>query len=270
MALHGKVLIALAVTLLALIHTAESRCHNDDLALGEGLGAPQCGRQAGNRKCPNNLCCSKFGFCGDTREFCARDQGCQSQCRPRDLGEGLDAPQCGRQAGNRKCPNNLCCSKFGFCGNTHEYCDKDQGCQSQCHRHGGLSASTGKASYYSTYIPSACYGNDASHFPQNRYMAAVSDGNPNLWKNGQGCGKHYRIRCVGNGCRNGDAITIQVVDRCPNGCQGRVFDLSAEAFGALADKNAGVIKVDYAPIERDDAIPWAQEELIVEVGHIRE
>jgi len=100
-------------------------------------------------------------------------------------------------------------------------------------------------------------------------MAAVSDGNPNLWQNGQGCGKHYRVRCEGNGCRNEDTITIKVVDRCPNGCEGRVFDLAEEAFGAIAHKNAGVIKVQYEPVDKSDAIPWAQKKLIAEVGRIR-
>lgn len=100
-------------------------------------------------------------------------------------------------------------------------------------------------------------------------MAAVSDRNPDLWKNGQGCGKHYLIRCQGNGCRNGDAITIEVVDRCPNGCEGRDFDLSEEAFGAIADKTVGVIKVQYEPVNNADAIPWDQKKLIAEVGQIR-
>jgi hypothetical protein len=178
------------------------------------------------------------------------------------------AQQCGRQAGGQECANALCCSGFGFCGTTDEFCNVDKGCQSNCNN-GGLRASTGKASYYTTYVPSACFGNDQSHFPQNRHMAAVSDGNPNLWKNGQGCGKHYRIRCQGNGCRNGDAITIKVVDRCPNGCEGRVFDLSEEAFGAIADQNAGVIKVEYEPVNSADAIPCFQKKLITEVGRIR-
>ncbi|MBA0561384.1 hypothetical protein Golob_018220, partial [Gossypium lobatum] len=28
------------------------------------------------------------------------------------------AEQCGRQAGGALCPNNLCCSQYGWCGNT--------------------------------------------------------------------------------------------------------------------------------------------------------
>lgn len=30
------------------------------------------------KKCPLNVCCSKFGFCGSTSEFCEAD--CQSNC----------------------------------------------------------------------------------------------------------------------------------------------------------------------------------------------
>ncbi|KAA0025620.1 family 19 chitinase [Cucumis melo var. makuwa] len=41
--------------------------------------AEQCGRQANGALCPNNLCCSQFGFCGDTDDYCKN--GCQSQCR---------------------------------------------------------------------------------------------------------------------------------------------------------------------------------------------
>ncbi|PHT28067.1 Endochitinase [Capsicum baccatum] len=41
--------------------------------------AQNCGRQAGGRVCANRLCCSQFGFCGTTREYCGA--GCQSNCR---------------------------------------------------------------------------------------------------------------------------------------------------------------------------------------------
>ncbi|CAF2376143.1 BnaA01g30540D [Brassica napus] len=31
--------------------------------------AEECGRQAGGALCPNNLCCSPFGWCGDTEPY---------------------------------------------------------------------------------------------------------------------------------------------------------------------------------------------------------
>ncbi|KAL5788955.1 hypothetical protein ACOSP7_005904 [Xanthoceras sorbifolium] len=48
---------------------------------------------------------------------------------------GSSAEQCGRQAGGALCPGGLCCSKFGWCGTTSEYCTDD--CQSQCGGSGG-------------------------------------------------------------------------------------------------------------------------------------
>ncbi|XP_028797531.1 endochitinase-like [Neltuma alba] len=40
------------------------------------------------------------------------------------------AEECGRQAGGALCPGGLCCSQYGWCGSTNEYCGT--GCQSQC------------------------------------------------------------------------------------------------------------------------------------------
>ena len=45
-----------------------------------GTTAEQCGTQAGGAVCPNGLCCSQFGWCGSTNDYCGN--GCQSQCSP--------------------------------------------------------------------------------------------------------------------------------------------------------------------------------------------
>jgi len=182
------------------------------------------------------------------------------------------AEQCGRQAGGALCPGGLCCSQFGFCGTTPEYCGN--GCQSNC---GGSGPSpgpsgTGRASFYTApYVPSACFGFDQGQFPANMFFAAAGDSaGANIWNNGQNCGRNYRIRCQGNGCRGSGAITIKIVDRCPNGCSGgRTFDLSSQAFAAIADPNVGVITVSYslASPHDDVAVPWEKEQLIAEVGH---
>ncbi|KAF7105110.1 hypothetical protein CFC21_105950 [Triticum aestivum] len=39
--------------------------------------AAQCGSKAGGATCPNCLCCSRYGWCGSTPEYCG--DGCQSQ-----------------------------------------------------------------------------------------------------------------------------------------------------------------------------------------------
>ncbi|KAJ1256956.1 hypothetical protein BS78_K261500 [Paspalum vaginatum] len=47
-------------------------------ALAVSVRAQQCGSQAGGALCANCLCCSKWGFCGSTSDYCG--DGCQSQC----------------------------------------------------------------------------------------------------------------------------------------------------------------------------------------------
>ncbi|KAG8633901.1 acidic endochitinase WIN6.2C-like [Manihot esculenta] len=53
--------------------------------------AEQCGTQGGGAVCPGGLCCSQWGWCGSTIDYCC--VGCQSQC---------NAAICngGRKAGN--------------------------------------------------------------------------------------------------------------------------------------------------------------------------
>ncbi|KAF8405504.1 hypothetical protein HHK36_010411 [Tetracentron sinense] len=51
------------------------------------------------------------------------------------LGREALAEQCGRQAGGALCPGGACCSQFGWCGSTADYCGS--GCQSQCSQSGG-------------------------------------------------------------------------------------------------------------------------------------
>ncbi|NP_001412762.1 endochitinase 3 precursor [Nicotiana tabacum] len=43
----------------------------------------------------------------------------------------VSAEQCGKQAGGARCPSGMCCSNFGWCGNTQDYCGPGK-CQSQC------------------------------------------------------------------------------------------------------------------------------------------
>ena len=42
------------------------------------------------------------------------------------------AEQCGWQAGGALCPGGLCCSQWGWCGTTDDYCSPLKRCQSQC------------------------------------------------------------------------------------------------------------------------------------------
>lgn len=48
------------------------------LSFGLPTLAEQCGSQAGGETCPGQLCCSKWGWCGTTDDYCG--PGCQSNC----------------------------------------------------------------------------------------------------------------------------------------------------------------------------------------------
>lgn len=96
----------------------------------------------------------------------------------------------------------------------------------------------GTATYYTVYTPSSCYG----YQDQGTMIAAVSS---DIFQNKAACGSMYRVTCTGANCRGG-SVTVKVVDLCP-GCSANGFDLSQEAFSAIADINAGRISIDYTP-----------------------
>ncbi|XP_059635784.1 putative EG45-like domain containing protein 1 [Cornus florida] len=103
------------------------------------------------------------------------------------------------------------------------------------------SATPGTATFYSSYTPSACYGN------QNHGVMVVAASDP-LWNNGAVCGKQFKVTCTGptnavpQPC-TGKTVWVKVVDHCP-GCGG-TLDLSREAFATIANPVAGIVKIDY-------------------------
>ncbi|XP_026384118.1 EG45-like domain containing protein [Papaver somniferum] len=99
------------------------------------------------------------------------------------------------------------------------------------------SKSSGTATFYTDYIPSACNGNKN----EGVMIAAASDA---FWDDGAACGSFYKVSCVGgHPCTGSGSVTVKIVDYCPR-CQGTI-DLSQEAFAKIADTNAGVIKITY-------------------------
>ncbi|XXG85538.1 hypothetical protein AAC387_Pa11g0597 [Persea americana] len=81
----------------------------------------------------------------------------------------------------------------------------------------------------------ACgYGSLVDVRPLRARVGAVS---PVLFKNGEGCGACYKVRCLDKSICSRRAVTVIVTDECPGGyCAfGRThFDLSGAAFGRLA------------------------------------
>ena len=96
---------------------------------GNNVGGGTCGGgNLGNGICPNaDECCSRYGFCGSTPEYCTQPASSPTG----NVGQNVtpstgEAGTCGGgNVGNGICPNsNECCSQFGFCGTTPEHCSK--------------------------------------------------------------------------------------------------------------------------------------------------
>jgi hypothetical protein len=99
----------------------------------------------------------------------------------------------------------------------------------------------------------ACgYGSLVDVKPFRARVGAVS---PVLFKNGEGCGACYKVRCLDKSICSRRAVTIIVTDECPGGycSNGNThFDLSGAAFGRMAIsgengqlRNRGEIPVIY-------------------------
>ncbi|KAF6809274.1 glycosyl hydrolases family 18 protein [Colletotrichum plurivorum] len=92
---------------------------------------------APDRPCANQACCPKKTLqCNYGKEACGTsgvspNDVCWSNCDAKSA--------CGKNAKvpGHKCPLNVCCGKWGFCGMTADFCDKKDhgasgGCQSNC------------------------------------------------------------------------------------------------------------------------------------------
>jgi len=87
-------------------------------------------------KCPEGLCCSKYGYCGTSEKHCSTLLGCQSEFGKCTTYKISQDDRCGKDFGNTHCPAGECCSKYGWCGTSDRHCSRSSGCQSefgQCH-----------------------------------------------------------------------------------------------------------------------------------------
>ncbi|OJJ36372.1 hypothetical protein ASPWEDRAFT_108842 [Aspergillus wentii DTO 134E9] len=85
--------------------------------------------------CVNGACCGVKP--GEASGLCGYDP--DDQCSKANCVSNCDAKaECGKWAATAgaKCPLNVCCSSYGFCGTTSEFCDKgdddNKSCQSNC------------------------------------------------------------------------------------------------------------------------------------------
>ncbi|KAG4091202.1 hypothetical protein H8356DRAFT_1408109 [Neocallimastix lanati (nom. inval.)] len=187
----------------------------------------KCGKENGNTKCPNNECCSQYGYCGTTKAYC--DTGCQSAFGRCNASNATNATKptttvaavvpttssqkistdgkCGKENGNTKCPNNECCSQYGYCGTTKAYCDT--GCQSEFGR---------------------CNANNQTK-PTTTVAAVVpTTSSQKISTNGK-CGKENgNTKCPNNECCSQYGYCGTTKAYCDTGCQ--------SAFGRCNASNA--------------------------------
>ncbi|OUM60087.1 carbohydrate-binding module family 18 protein, partial [Piromyces sp. E2] len=73
--------------------------------------------------CYPGLCCSQYGYCGNTSEYCSG--GCQKQFGQCNNDLPISYDECG--PGVAICGGGLCCSQYGWCDSTKDHCTG--GCQ---------------------------------------------------------------------------------------------------------------------------------------------
>ncbi|XP_059648665.1 pathogenesis-related protein PR-4-like [Cornus florida] len=156
------------------------------------------------------------------------------------------AQQCGQQAGGATCANNLCCSQYGYCGTTDDYCLPSNNCQSNCNSGGGSGGGESATNVRATYH---YYNPEQNGWDLNAVSAYCSTwdaGKPLAWRSKYGwtafcgpvgptgqasCGKCLSVTNTGTGAQ----VTVRIVDQCSNGG----LDLDAGVFTTLDTDGRG-------------------------------
>ncbi|XP_027356655.1 putative EG45-like domain containing protein 1 [Abrus precatorius] len=107
------------------------------------------------------------------------------------------------------------------------------------------------AQYGSPFLPTACFGRDASQFPSSNMFGAAGEG---IWDNGAACGRQYEVRCISAAapgtCIPGQTIQIKIVDRAQSSVSrpsvtGTSMVLSTTAFQAIASSSSSFLNIEF-------------------------
>ncbi|KAL6208167.1 hypothetical protein ACLB2K_019118 [Fragaria x ananassa] len=103
------------------------------------------------------------------------------------------------------------------------------------------------AQYRPPYLPTSCFGSDASQFPSSNLFGSAGEG---IWDNGAACGRQYLVRCISAAvpktCIPGKTIQIKIVDRALSSVSrpsrnDATMVLSTTAFAAIANSSASFV-----------------------------
>ncbi|KAI4316289.1 hypothetical protein L6164_024283 [Bauhinia variegata] len=116
-------------------------------------------------------------------------------------------------------------------------------------------ADVGTAAHYGPpFLPTACFGGDASQFPSSNMFGSAGEG---IWDNGAACGREYEVRCISAAapktCIPGQTIQIKIVDRAETSvsrpsARAASMVLSTTAFRAIANASASLINIEFQQV----------------------
>jgi len=180
------------------------------IALFASTIAAKCGPGYGS--CSNGQCCSKYGYCGTTEDYCG--SGCQAgygNCNSSSNNSPSASVvistdgRCGIGF-NTKCPNGYCCSKYGYCGTSSDHCNS--GCQTGYGSCGSSSSNTTtttkKTTTTTTKKTTTTTINGSSSLPTS------TDGR---------CGTNFGTVCPNGKCCSKYGYCGTSSDHCNSGCQ---------------------------------------------------
>ncbi|KAL6212127.1 hypothetical protein ACLB2K_017348 [Fragaria x ananassa] len=107
------------------------------------------------------------------------------------------------------------------------------------------------AQYRPPYLPTSCFGSDASQFPSSNLFGSAGEG---IWDNGAACGRQYLVSCISAAvpktCIPGKTIQIKIVDRALSSVSrpsrnDATMVLSTTAFAAIANSSASFVNVEF-------------------------